>query len=317
MTSLEDTVNGLADLGYRITNLENIVNNDHGPRISALEATIGQQQSLIEQLQAVANAQGQLIDSLIEMTADNATVQDLLNRVAALESALDNWSDPDSNPAPSIIEDDSLVLYLPLHQLEGTSFPSADAYHYPITVNGAEKTQYGRSFDGINDSITVGNAPQLNFGTGDFTIIFWDAWDGSEGCLLKRYNPSRGYFLIMGGSGRPTLTLRANTPTYTFRSAAHTRSPNEWAYSAFTVDRSTNTITAFANGVLSQNGQIIVGDFNPSSNIGSSQNFYLGRQWLSGEPYYGGQIGDVLIYNRVLTPDEIEQNYLATKSRYE
>ena len=42
---------------------------------------------------------------------------------------------------------------------------------------------------------------------------------------------------------------------------------------------------------------------------------YIGRR-TSGAQYFNGQIGSVKIYNRVLSPDEIETNYQRSKKRY-
>ena len=53
----------------------------------------------------------------------------------------------------NFIFDPSLVLYLPLHQRDGSSFMSKDAYGHVCTVTGAVWTPEGRLFDGVDDYI--------------------------------------------------------------------------------------------------------------------------------------------------------------------
>ena len=58
------------------------------------------------------------------------------------------------------IFDPSLVLYLPLYQPDGASFASRDAYGHLCTVTGALWTPQGRTFDGADDIIDLGNNVQ-------------------------------------------------------------------------------------------------------------------------------------------------------------
>ena len=53
--------------------------------------------------------------------------------------------------------DPSLVLYLPLYQLDGASFMSRDAYGHLGVNYGSTWTPQGRSFDGVDDYVIVPN----------------------------------------------------------------------------------------------------------------------------------------------------------------
>ena len=56
------------------------------------------------------------------------------------------------------IFDPSLVLYLPLGQLDGTSFVSQDAYGHLCTVTGTVWGSRGRYFDGADDLVNANAA---------------------------------------------------------------------------------------------------------------------------------------------------------------
>ena len=43
----------------------------------------------------------------------------------------------------------------------------------------------------------------------------------------------------------------------------------------------------------------------------------IGRRGSGAGPYFGGRMGIISIYNRVLTPAEAKQNYDATKWRFQ
>ena len=68
------------------------------------------------------------------------------------------------------IFDPSMVLYLPLYELDGASFMSKDAYGHLCTVTGALWTSQGRDFDGIDDSITL---PTAFDSLTDLTLEAW------------------------------------------------------------------------------------------------------------------------------------------------
>ena len=73
-------------------------------------------------------------------------------------------------PAPNgFISDPSLVLYLPLYQLDGTAITSKDAYGHLCSVTGVTWRPDGRCFDGVDDEIDCGNGSSIQIG-GAITI---------------------------------------------------------------------------------------------------------------------------------------------------
>ena len=51
--------------------------------------------------------------------------------------------------------------------------------------------------------------------------------------------------------------------------------------------------------------------------MSSNSSYYIGRHWTGDIQIHDGNISQVSVYNRALTAAEIEQNYNATKGRFE
>ena len=89
------------------------------------------------------------------------------------------------------IYDPSLVLYIPLHQLDGSLFMSQDAYGHLCTVTGAAWTLQGYDFDGTDDKIDCGSNTILdNLFDGGGTVLAWINVDtdgeNSEGRIFDK-----------------------------------------------------------------------------------------------------------------------------------
>ena len=53
------------------------------------------------------------------------------------------------------------------------------------------------------------------------------------------------------------------------------------------------------------------------SSYTNTSDFIIGKQGLGTIRYFDGNISNISIYNRALTPDEIRQNYNATRGRFQ
>jgi hypothetical protein len=83
---------------------------------------------------------------------------------------------------------------------------------------------------------------------------------------------------------------------------------NAWSCFVFTYNHSTYLKQFYSNGVLQNSGTGLV--------YSGSGQFNVGRIFSAGSIYMNGRISIAKVYNRVLSATEIQQNYLATKSRY-
>ena len=81
----------------------------------------------------------------------------------------------------NFIFDPSLVLYLPLYQLDGASFVSKDAHGHLCSVTGALWRPNGRWFDGTDDTIAADSVASAGFfGGASFQHEDHCRWHGSS-----------------------------------------------------------------------------------------------------------------------------------------
>jgi hypothetical protein len=89
---------------------------------------------------------------------------------------------------------------------------------------------------------------------------------------------------------------------------------NKWLYIIMTKSSSTLNIYCYKDGSLLQNSGTITWN---GGNFATTNNYQLARHWSAGGVIpLQGNISQVSIYNRALSPNEVSQNYNATKGRY-
>ena len=211
----------------------------------------------------------------------------------------------------NFIFDPSLVLYLPLYELDVASFQSKDASGHLCTVTGALWRPNGRYFDGTDDKIDVGTVSLFNFTSSAFTIEAWLYISGltaSGNIFCRGLYETDGYRLFYNAAGR----LRFDTS----QSGANQRTDanegritaNIWQHLVATRDGA--SIKLYRNIV-----DITDSPGSHQNPVTSTRNAYIGQNDGGGE-FVKGTIGEVRIYSRALTPLEIQHIYLATKWRY-
>ena len=162
-------------------------------------------------------------------------------------------------------------------------------------------------FDGTNDQINCGSSDDFAFGTGDFTIEFWCNPDtvGTE-CIIAissnggisttnwqfRYNSSKMRWIYS-----QTANITSNS----------TVSAGEWTHVVAT--RSGTALTLYINAVSEATG-------TSSADLSDNGTLRLGCSRNQGS-YFDGKISNVKLYKgKALTAAEVQQNYNATKNRY-
>ena len=198
------------------------------------------------------------------------------------------------------------------------------------------------TLDGTNDYITIaGSVTNAELSPASATFSIWfRAHAGSFSCsnicsLISRgnYNNSGGFFIHMqrGGSGQCTVSATFSyspSSSYTFQGTNYyIANPfGEWNNATVTVD---SNIKLYLNGVLKQtvarsyteimygNGTINTnGDtdlrFCTALSYAPTLNQGVGGSWRP----FNGDFGLGLMYNKVLTGDEVIQNYNAQKKRF-
>jgi hypothetical protein len=165
-------------------------------------------------------------------------------------------------------------------------------------------------FDGVDDFVNCGG---INFTSGtSITVEVWVKPNSSQNTfadILDYNHSSTGGFVIQQNGNA--------TNQYYFA---------YWNGSNFDV---TSTITLNSNSfnhlVFVKSGTSTIGYLNSVNTIqytgslninGSGRVLHIGRFVAGAGREFNGSISQTKIYNRALTPQEIQQNFIATRSRF-
>jgi hypothetical protein len=172
-------------------------------------------------------------------------------------------------------------------------------------------------FDGANDYANMGASSTLNFGwTNLFSINSWiktSQASGSYKIIVRKSTGGQGYVLSVDGSKATLYLVGAWAGNMIVIRSSNNINDGQWHHVTATYDGSKNASGSlvYVDGVNQSNiGQnTLTSDFLTSQAVGIADG-------TDGWGWYSGQISNVNIYNRVLLPAEITQNFNATKSRY-
>lgn len=207
------------------------------------------------------------------------------------------------------------VLHLPLHKLPGEiSFLSRDINRHVCTNYGSIWTPGGRYFDGTDDYISCGNNTALDI-TSALTVAFWVKHTTvatgqmyltrqGEQWFLQHWPLTKVQFYLLGGvlgSGYVQLTTGI-------------LAAEKWYYIVGVYDGSIPSARIFLDGV---ERPVTLSGTMPASLSATTKNLWIGDYTPTEHVYLNGTLGEVHIYNRTLSPVEIQQNYLASRWRYQ
>ncbi len=173
------------------------------------------------------------------------------------------------------------------------------------------------SFDGIDDYVEAPNHPSLNFGTGDFSIAAWikiehpDDAKSVRVLVEKREQVGSSFFgySFYLHNGRLGLQL-ADGKYFNYGSDLVVPADGLWHFAAVTVDRNNSVGGTFylSQGAMG-NFTIQTASFNPTNRPGSLDNarpLRIGSLTLSApQALLKGSLDEVMMFNRMLTSDEI------------
>lgn len=206
------------------------------------------------------------------------------------------------------------------------SYPKSGTSAYDISANKYQTTltngvgfngNDGKgvfTFDGVDDYILTGQS----MASEQFTIGGW----------IKSSNSSSSFRMILGKEPsdayawnyRIYLNITDGYLVGDIRSDGSMKqiiypvnmADGTWRYVLFSRDTATGTFNLYVNGVLVKS----VSDTSTGT-LSQSQIVWIGRSpYLGGSYPFIGSIGNVSIYNRALTADEVFQNFNATKTKY-
>lgn len=221
---------------------------------------------------------------------------------------------------------DGLVLYLPFWALKGSPFNSVDAYGHTCTVTAAAAWGLqGRTWDGANSLLIVPDHAALQNifdGGGSICVSINPTSDGeaNAGQIFSKYTGGvSGYYIHNRNELAGVEDLKF---VYAF-----TGVDGEW-----TTRNREVTIGAWNDAVLTYDSDnianvpiiyvdalpVIVDTFAAPTGARNSDvgdNVTIGNDSLQTRTF-DGVIGEVRIYNRVLTQADITHNFNCTKWRY-
>jgi prepilin-type N-terminal cleavage/methylation domain-containing protein len=233
---------------------------------------------------------------------------------------------------PLSIVTDGLVLNLDAGN--PASYPGTGNTWFDLSGNGNNGTLVngvgyntangvGLSFDGVNDSVSLNQDPTSSIVN---SITYQVIVKFNSNSVGDRYPGviTKGSTSSTGGSLSHTLIYLSNSNRFTAQFGRPDGSAgsgisslvNFNQYYIFSATYDGSNVLLYENGVLvssnTQTGQI----YNTSQNGG----FGIGRDVRYGIGTSGrmlnGNIAQVSIYNRALTPEEIQQNFNATRGRF-
>ena len=227
--------------------------------------------------------------------------------------------------SPSIVTD-GLVLCLDAANARsypgtGTTWTDRSASGYDGTLTNMDASNFSGdnggsfSFDGSNEYITMGDVSSLKLTT-SFTLECWAKTTGVSNVRtiagnIDTTSDNCNYRIALTNGN--ALAVGQFTSGGAFKNTSITGpSNNTWNHYALTWDN--NNLIIYLNTIPSSANY---SGFTPDTN---STNFFVGRFTAGGgsaNDRWHGQQSFVKVYNRALTADEVRQNYLATKGRYE
>jgi hypothetical protein len=196
------------------------------------------------------------------------------------------------------------------------SYSGTGTTWYDISGNSRNLTTNGLSYSSNNGGYiifdgshqAVSNSYTINFSNG-FTVESVAKFSGSEYEGLFKFNGGGGYINLQAQGG---TNVRWEVESGQAFTSSNTLSPNTWYHFTCVYEGDSNntsgTARIYINGVENNSTSL------SANRVGQNQtsDFILGSQ----DGNLTGNIALSRMYNKVLTPMEVLQNFNATKNRF-
>jgi chitodextrinase len=205
----------------------------------------------------------------------------------------------------------SLVAAYGFNEGRGTVAADASGHGLTGTIVGAQWTTAGKygsalSFDGATSYVDLGNPAGLQI-TGSMT---WSAWiyatanPPDDGQIVAKSSGSGWQMKTSPDTGPHTfgVGVSSDSGSLTQRYSTTVRALNTWYHVAGVYDAAARTLDIYVDGVLS-NG-VLQGTV-PARQYDAPESVTIGRR--SGGYSFQGTIDEVRLYDRALTPSEIQE----------
>ena len=200
-----------------------------------------------------------------------------------------------------------------------SSYYGGSVYRDLVGSNNGTLVTYPNYSNDANGSIlfnSTGPYVQLNvnsYGITDaYTVSFWVKRIGGTGVFLYiGQSATTGmYFESYTNTDLYTWFFGANSPQNNGNWGANALSTTQWVNVVMTMVTSTKTQTRYLNGTISGSPFVFTNAVTAPSAVSSN--------WLikNNSQNWSGYISDLKLYNKALSAQEIQQNFIATRSRY-
>jgi hypothetical protein len=205
------------------------------------------------------------------------------------------------------------ISYWKFDEADGTTAYDSVGFNHG-NIHGAQwttgKVNGALSFDGNGDIVRIPENPELN----NLNAITLQAW-------IRPRRDAHWHVLDKGDGDKriyaegTTLSLDGRvryTGSHAFaRSVSNTLTLNSWQHVALTWSLTDNTTRLYHNGVETYYASRTIGTGSPLDD--GSHLWTIGARGALGDvTFFDGLIDEAVIYDRVLSPDEIWQNYLSS-----
>jgi hypothetical protein len=189
-----------------------------------------------------------------------------------------------------------------------------------IVLDGVD--DYVQSLN-VSHSALLSNTIEVAFkvnsysGTGKFAIAGYDL------NALRNFSDSSTGVIYVESNNKIKSSVITTTQTYRGVTSVTNISLQTYYVATLVRDMNNGVLLLYINGVLESQNTFDVSSYAlwpPASPIYvGSNNFIIAyhdsNNWGTG-PYFNGSISNVKLYNRILTQQEITQNFNATRTRY-
>ena len=161
----------------------------------------------------------------------------------------------------------------------------------------------GLNFDGSNDFISITNSTILSSSIGTWSGMI-NGVKNTLNCFISKMTSVSGYGIniYLGSTGRISVQFHSAIGGNLLQLNSDINQDGKWVYWALTFN-GTNTAYLYINGVQVASG-------SPAAWPGfDTSNLLLGK---STDPFWNlfqGSLSDVMIWNRALTQNEVQQLY--------
>jgi prepilin-type N-terminal cleavage/methylation domain-containing protein len=284
----------------------------------ASNITISSEQTLDILFTAISGELDNTTNSItVTLTGGGASKSILINPSGVIDKEA-NTTSVSTPTTPSIVTD-GLVLNLDAGNINsypglsgnGNTWFDLSGNNNGTLINGVgyNSTNGGSLvFDGVNDTINFGDI--LDIGLSDLTVSTWiNSTTKHFGRVVSKNNAGAdGWWLAVntdGSFGIGIDSVWSNSSVYDYDTRGWINLVGVWNRSSFA--------GIYVNAV--NLGNIVDISSKSSTNLQTSFNLRVSSRDAGGG-WFNGNISKASIYNRALTPEEIQQNFNATKDRF-